>query len=145
VAVKCEADKPVYFPVLIINSVGTPYRTSPFAAGDVIDLSASVSTTGTTVAVTDVTKNITQTLSGAGANTRRAWIGDLAWLSNKGALLGVPNFGKLKYTNCQIDGTALQSWNPQQWQRVNAKGLVQIATGPFSPAPAAFATYYKHS
>jgi hypothetical protein len=28
---------------------------------------------------------------------------------------------------------------------LNAKGLVQIATGPFSPAPAAFATYYKHS
>jgi hypothetical protein len=56
----------------------------------------------------------------------------------------VPNFGKLKFTNCQIDGTALQSLHPQEWQRVNGSGTVQIATGPFSPAPAAFATYYRH-
>ena len=145
VAVKCESDKAVYFPALVINGVGTPFRTSPFAAGDVINLSASVTTTATTVQVTDVTKNVTKTLTGAGARPHAAFIGDLPWFSNKGALLGVPNFGKLKFTNCQIDGTALQSLNPQQFQRVNAKGKVQIATGPFSPAPAAFATYFKHS
>jgi len=145
VAVKCESGKRVYFPALEINNVGHSFRASPAAAGDVINLSASVTTTATTVQVTDVTKNVTQTLTGAGANTREAWIGDLAWLTNNGILLGVPNFGKLKFLNCQIDGTALQSWNPQQWQRVNNKGIVQIATGPFSPAPAAFATYYKHS
>jgi hypothetical protein len=145
VAVKCESGKPVYFPALILNGVWTPYRSSPFAAGDDIDLSASVTTTATTVTVKDVTKNITQTLTGAGASPRRAWIGDLGYYSNKGVLLGVPNFGKLKFYHCQIDGTTLQSWNPQQWQRVNAKGVVQIATGPFSPPGGlAFATYYKH-
>jgi peptidase A4-like protein len=145
VAVKCESDKAVYFPAVQINSLKTSFRTSPFAAGDVINLSASVTTSGTTVQVTDVTKNVTKKLTGAGASAGHAFIGDLAWLSNKGALLGVPNFGKLKYFNCLIDGTALQSWNPQQYQRVNRKGIVQIATGPFSPAPAAFATYFKHS
>ena len=145
VNIKCESDKAVYFPGLAIKGVVTNYRTSPFAAGDVINLSASVTTTATTVQVTDVTKNVTKTLSGAGANPHFALIGDLAGFSNAGNLLGVPNFGKLKFLNCLIDGTALQSTNPQQFQRVNAKGIVQIATGPFSPAPAAFATYFRHS
>jgi hypothetical protein len=145
VAIKCESGKAVYFPSLAINGVDTNYRTSPFAAGDVINLSVNVTTSGSTVTVTDVTKNVTKTLTGAGARPRQTFIGDIAWLTLKGALLGVPNFGKLKYLNCLIDGTALQTWNPQQYQRVNRKGIVQIATGPFSPAPAAFATYYKHS
>ena len=145
VAVKCESGKAVYFPALVINGVGTPFRTSPFAKGDVINLSVNVTTTGTTVQVTDVTKNVTKTLTGAGARPHAAFIGDLPWFSNKGALLGVPNFGKLKFLNCMINSQALQTVNPQQFQRVNAKGHVQIATGPFSPAPAAFATYFKHS
>ena len=145
VAVKCESDKAVYFPVVDINNVGTPFRSSPFAKGDVINLSVNVTTSGTTVQVTDVTKNVTKTLTGAGARPRAAFIGDLALASNKGALHGVPNFGKLQFLNCLIDGMALQTLNPQQFQRVNAKGHVQIATGPFSPAPAAFATYFKHS
>jgi hypothetical protein len=145
VAVKCESDKPVYFPALAINGVGHSFRTSPIAAGDSINLFASVTTTATTVTVTDVTQNVTTTLTGAGASPSRAWIGDLGVYSNKGVLLGVPDFGKLKFFHCQIDGATLQSWNPQQWQRVNAKGIVQITTGPFSPPGGlAFATYYKH-
>jgi len=146
VAVKCESGKRVYFPVLDINNVGHSFRASPAAAGDVINLSASVTTTATTVQVTDVTKNVTTTLTGAGARPRAAFIGDLAWASNKGVLLGVPNFGKLKFFNCMINSQALGSTNPQEFQRVNRKGIVQIATGPFSPPGGlAFATYYKHS
>ena len=105
-----------------------------------------MTTSGFTAQVTDVTKNVsvTNTITGAGASAKAAWIGYDSWFIN-GTRLGVPNFGKVKFTNCLIDGTALQTWNPQQFQRVNAKGIVQIATGAFSPAPAAFATYFKHS
>jgi hypothetical protein len=92
-----------------------------------------------------VTQNVTQTLTGAGARPRAGFIGDLALASNKGVLLGVPNFTKLKFFNCMIDGTALGSTSPQQVQRVNSAGTVQIATGPFSPPGGlAFATYFKH-
>ena len=121
------------------------YTGTHLSAGDVINLSANVTTSGITVTVTDVTKNVsvTNTITGAGASANAAWIGYDAWFIN-GTLLGVPNFGKVKFTNCLIDGTALQSSNPQQFQRVNAKGSVQIATGAFSPAPAAFATYFRH-
>jgi hypothetical protein len=145
VAVKCESGKAVYFPALVINNVGQSFRTSPAAAGDVINLSASVTTTATTVTVTDVTKNVTTTLTGAGARPHAAFIGDLGWGSNKGVLLGVPNFGKLKFFNSMINGQALGSTGPQAYQRVNSSGVVQIATGPFSPPGGlAFATYYRH-
>lgn len=43
-----------------------------------------------------------------------------------------------------INTKALGSTNPQEYQRVNHNGVVQIATGPFSPGPTAFATYYRH-
>jgi hypothetical protein len=141
---ECANDRAGYFPVLVVNGTDKFYGSTSLSAGDVINLSASVTTSGTTVQVTDVTKNVTKTLTGAGASASAALIGDEAVVTSTGAFIGVPNFGKLKYTNCLIDGTALQSWNPQEVQRVNHAGVVQIATGPFSPAPAAFATYYKH-
>jgi hypothetical protein len=143
----CANGKAVYFPFLVVNGTEANYTSTHFSAGDVINLSASVTTSGSTVQVTDTTKgvSVTNTITGAGASANAAWIGDDAWFSSTGTRLGVPNFGKLKFTGCLVDGTALQTWNPQQYQRVNAKGIVQIATGPFSPAPAAFATYYKHS
>jgi hypothetical protein len=147
VFVGCVKSKAVYFPFLVVKGTEADYTGTHFSAGDVINLSASVTTSGSTVQVTDTTKgvSVTNSITGAGASANAAWIGDDAWFSSTGTRLGVPNFGKLKFTSCLIDGTALQSWNPQQFQRVNAKGIVQIATGPFSPAPAAFATYYKHS
>ena len=146
VFVGCVKGKAVYFPSLVANGAEADYTGTRFSAGDVINLSASVTTSGFTAQVTDVTKNVsvTNSITGAGASANVAWVGDDSWFSSTGRL-GVPNFGKLKFTNGLIDGTALQTWNPQQWQRVNAKGIVQIATGAFSPAPAAFATYFKHS
>jgi hypothetical protein len=142
----CVKGKAVYFPFLVANGAEANYTTVHFSAGDVINLSTGVTTAGVTVQVTDVTKSVsvTNTITGAGASANAAWVGYGSWFIN-GTRLGVPNFGKVKFTNCLIDGTALQTLNPQQFQRVNAKGIVQIATGSFSPAPAAFATYFKHS
>src|SRR5262249_34676839 len=142
----CVNGKAVYYPFLVANETEANYTGTPLSAGDVINLSASVTTSGVTVQVTDVTKNVsvTNTITGAGASADAAWVGDDAWFSSTGTRLGVQNFGKLKFFNCLIAGTALQSWNPVESQRVNSSGSAQTATGPFSPAPAAFATYYKH-
>ena len=65
-----------------------------------------MTTSASTVQVTDVTKNVSvsTTINGAGASANAAWIGYDAWFIN-GTLLGVPNFGKVKFTNCLIDGT----------------------------------------
>jgi hypothetical protein len=147
VATGCASGKAVYFPFLIANNAEANYTALHFAAGNVINLSASVTTTGITVQVTDVTTgvSVTNTITGAGASANAAWIGDDGWYNSSGTLLGVPNFGTLTFTNCLIDGNTLQRWNPQQYQRVNSTGVVQIATGALSTAGNAFTTTYKHA
>jgi hypothetical protein len=147
VATQCASGKAVYFPSLVANNTEADYTALHFAAGNVINLSASVTTTGITVQVTDVTTGVTvtNTITGAGASANAAWIGDDPWYSSTGTLLGVPNFGTLTFTNCLIDGNTLQSWNPQQYQRVNSTGVVQIATGALSAGGNAFTTTYKHA
>ena len=147
VFVGCANGKAVYFPFLVVNGAEANYTSTHFSAGDVINLSASVTTSGFTVQVTDVTKNVsvTNTITGAGASANAAWIGNNAWVTSAGLLDGVPNFAKLTFSSCLIDGTALQSWNPlQKFQRVNRSGVVQIATGGFWPGGTAFTTHYQH-
>lgn len=147
VSIGCAKGKAVYFPFLVANGAEADYTSTRLSAGDVINLSASVTTSGITVQVTDVTKNVSvaTTITGAGASANAAWIGDDAWDSSTGTLLGVPNFGKLTFTNCLIDAKALASWRPQAYQRVNSLGTVQIATGGFWPGGATFNTFYRHS
>jgi hypothetical protein len=144
VHVGCVKGKAVYYPLLVVNGNETNYTTTHFAAGDVINLSTSVTTSATTVQLTDVTKNVTKTRTGAGASATAAWIAHDAWPSRTG-ILGVPNFGKLAFTNCLIDGKALGHWHPQAYQRVNSHGTVQIATGGLWPGGTAFTTHYRHS
>ena len=148
VLVGCTNGKAIYFPFLVANGTESDYAAVHFSAGDVINLSASVTTSGITVQVTDTTKNVsvTSTITGAGASADAAWIGDDAAVNgNTGALLGVPNFGKLAFTNCLIDGTALGGLHPQEFQRVNSHGTVQISTGGPWPGGTAFTTHYQHS
>lgn len=147
VSIGCANGKAVYFPFLIANGAEADYASTHFSAGDVINLSANVTTSGITVQVTDTTKNVSvaTTLTGAGASVNAAWIGDDSWYSSSGSRLGVPNFGKLTFTNCLIDGTALGGWHPQKYQRVNGSGTVEIATGGFWPGGTTFNTLYKNS
>jgi len=147
VSMGCAKGKAVYFPSLVANGAEADYTSTRLSAGDVINLSASVTTSGIAVQVTDVTKNVTvaTTITGAGASANAAWIGDDSWYSNSGARLGVPNFGKLTFTNCLIDGTALGGFHPQAYQRVNSRGTVEIATGGPWPGGTAFNTLYRNS
>jgi hypothetical protein len=142
--VGCHSGKAVYFPSLVINGTETDYTTTALAAGDTIEVSAKVTTTATTVKVTDVTKAVTKKLTGPGASASAAYAGDSDW-DNNGTLLGVPGFGTLTFTHCLIDGAALASKHPVRYQRVNSSGTVQIATGALSSAGTTFPTRYKHS
>ena len=147
VFIGCVNGKAVYFPFLTANGAEANYTSTHFAAGDIINLSASVATSGITVQVTDVTKNVsvTNTITGAGASGNAAWIGDDSWNGSSGTRLGVPNFGKLTFKNCLIDGTALGGWHPPAYKRVNSHGTVEIATGGFFPGGTAFNTLYRNS
>src|SRR5262249_11846109 len=141
----CVNGTAVYFPGLIINGHETDYTSTAFVAGDVIDLTTKVSTNRTRAQVTDVTTGVTQKITGPGARPSTAWVGDDPAASSTGALLHVPDFGKLTFKNCLIDGKALGSWHPHAYQRVNSNGTVQIRTGGFWPGGAAFTTHFEHS
>jgi hypothetical protein len=141
----CQGGTAAYYPALVISGKQFPYPGSPFSTGDVINLSTSVTTAGTTVQVTDVTTGVTMKLTGPGARASAAYIGDSGWLTSTRTLLGVPNFAPLTFTNCRIDGKALASAHPGEYLRANHAGTVQIAPGWLSPAGTGFATYYNHS
>lgn len=141
----CAHGTAAYFPGLVINGTETNYTTTPLSAGDTINLSTNVTTSGTTVQVTDVTTGVTKELTGAGASASAAYIGDSSWSTSTGTLLGVPKFGTLTFTNCLIDGKALASGHPREYLRANHAGTVQIAPGWLSPAGTGFTTYYNHS
>jgi hypothetical protein len=142
---RCAHGKAIYFPALVINGTETDYRASPFAAGDAITLSTTVTTSGTTVQATDTTTGVTHKLTGAGASASAAYIGDSSWSTSTGTPSSVPKFATLAFTNCLIDGKALASSHPHEYQHVNKAGLVQIAPGALSSAGTAFTTYYNHS
>ena len=134
-----------YFPGLVSNGREFDHTTTPFAAGDVIDVTTKVSTAGTKIIVTDVTTGVTVQHLGRGASAKAAFIGDVSWGNRSGSREGVPNFGKLKFTTCLIDGKSLGSWHPKAYQRVNGSGTVEIATGGLWPGGTAFTTHYQNS
>jgi len=146
VFVGCANGTATYFPGLIVNGKEQDFTSTPFAAGDVIDLITKVSTNRTRVQVTDVTTGVTQKITnGAGASARAPFIGDDGWGSSTGALEHVPDFGKLKFRNVTVNGKTLASQHPQAFQRVNSNGTVQIAIGSISSTGIAFATRFEHS
>ena len=141
----CVNGQAVYFPILVDNGHEKDYTSTPLAAGDVIDVTTKVSTNRTRVQVTDVTTNVTEKKIGPGASASAAYMGDTGAASSTGSLQHVPDFGKLTFKNCLVDGKALASWHPQAYQRVNSIGRVQITTGGFWPGGTAFTTHFQHS
>jgi len=106
--VGCRHGKPSYVPGLVINGHVATYTTTHFSPGDLIKVYAKVTTTRTTVRITDATKRVTKKRTGPGATSSAAFVGD-SGLTSAGKLLGVPNFGALTFTNCLIDGRTLAS------------------------------------
>jgi hypothetical protein len=92
-----------------------------------------------------VTTGVTQKIIGAGFSTGAAYVGDDGWGDSSGRLEHVPDFGKLTFKNCILDGKALASWHPHAYQRVNSIGTLQISTGGFWPGGTAFTTHFQHS
>jgi hypothetical protein len=140
----CHNGIPTYFPALTINGNEVNYYNTPTRPGDLIEVSVKVTTRGTTVQVTDVTRHVTKRRTGPGARSADALIGNVdVLLEPNGTELGVPAFGTVIFANCLIDGRALGRSHPLRVQRVHGRTL-QIATGPLSPKGLVFATHYKH-
>jgi hypothetical protein len=139
----CQGGKAVYFPALVISGNEVNYTATAFHAGNVIKVATKVTTTRTTVSVTDATTAVTKKRNGAGASSSAAYVGDSDWAVN-GTILGVPSFGTLSFASCSVDGKALPASHPAKYQRVNGS-IVQITTGALSSKGTAFPTHFKHS
>src|SRR5262249_32222425 len=113
-------------------SVTGPGRasTARATAGDTIDVTTKVSTNRTRVQVTDVTTGLTRKIIGPGARATAALFGDVGYASKSGRLLHVPNFGKLKFRNCLVDGKTLASRHPQAVHRINHHHTLPISISP---------------
>ena len=144
VFVGCANGAAHYFMGLVENGHFRSF-TARVSAGDVIDLTTKVSTNRTRVQVTNVTTGLTRKIIGPGARASAAFFGDDAAFTNSGKLLHVPDFGKLKFRDCLIDGKTLAHWRPRAFQRVNSRGTVQISVGTLSSSGLAFATRFEHS
>jgi Peptidase A4 family len=141
----CVSGAATYYPGLLLNGSETDYPSVPFAAGDVVNVIAKVSKNRTRVEVVDVTSGVTEKLIGSGASASDAFFGDAGWGTSTGALLHVPEFTKLTFKDCLLDGKALARWRPHAYQRVNSIGTVQIVAGGFWPGGTAFTTHFVHT
>jgi hypothetical protein len=139
-ALECFDGAAVDYPVLLVNGTDSDYPTSPAYAGNVIELSTTVTTTGTTVTVKDVTRGVTKTKKGAGASAIGPYIGD-----SGSASVAVPPFGTVTFTSCKIDGDTLASKHPTEYQRETSSGVLQISTGALSASGTTFSTHFEHS
>lgn len=144
--VGCFKGKAHYFVALTLN--GTPHNYSNLAArpGDTVAVRVSQTSKSTVVSSVDKSRtSVHKSLKGTGSKGGGyPWVGDSGW-DNPG-LLGVPNFGKLHFSNATLNGQPFGSAGGSalvRWNRVNGS-TTQITTGALS-SNKAFETVFKHS
>jgi hypothetical protein len=127
----------------------TSYPADVAHAGETIVLRVSMSRHGVYVAVIDKTHRFTVSRTGgACCLAGGGWTGDAVWWPGGSTRFeGVPDFGKLTYTNSKVNGRSLDS--APALSRYELKyprsTPLRIATGPISSGGETFSTYFKHS
>lgn len=142
--VGCYKGKAHYFVAFVVNGSDHNYAKLAAHPGDTVRVRVSQTSKSTTVSSVDKSrKSVKKTLKGAGSVSGSApWVGDAGW-DNPG-LLGVPNFGKLHFSNATLDGKPFGSGGSvARFDRVSGS-TTQIATGALS-GNKSFETVFKHS
>jgi hypothetical protein len=138
----CQGGGSQYFAFAVIKNSQTNLS-MPIRSGDQMTVSASETSSGTSVTVTDLTHRASKTTTGPGGAVTSTAIGDGGVLSN-GVLVGVPPFGKLAFSQCYVNGASLGSTAPTAFDRVKGTTL-QIKTAPLNALGNKFTTTFKHS
>lgn len=139
----CQNGATIYQAEGLVNGTGTVLSVT-VAKGDKITTSVSVTATKVSVTLTDSTKHFTKTLTGSGAVPAEALDG-IDSLNQGTTQLGVPNFGKLAFSNSSIDGKTLKAAAAKAVDRVSATHVLQIKTGRLDATGKKFSETYKHS
>jgi len=142
--VGCYKGKALYFVTLDLNGSAHNYAKLAAHPGDTVAVRVSQTSKSTTVSASDKSrKSVKKTLKGAGSRTGSGpWVGDTGW-DNPG-LLGVPNFGKLDFSNATLNGSPFGAGGAvARFDRRNGS-TTQISTGALS-GNKSFETVFKHS
>lgn len=149
--VGCYRGKPDYFPFIDLNGHNTDYAAGNVQPGDQVVLRLSEGPKSSELTFQDVTHNLVKVRTGSGlTGLGFPGIGDDSWLGRRGTELGVPDFGTIAFSRCQVNGVALGSGGSAkspavfEYERATKAGTVQIATGPLTSGEQAFTTSFKH-
>jgi hypothetical protein len=137
-AEECSSGKAVY---LAAAGAGSKLAFTSFtpAAGDTIHISATESTAGSTVTITDTTQNKSTTESGNGDLAQAA-----VWGMQPNQPNGsIPTFTSVPFTGT-INGAALTS-AAKAWNLQANKTTLQIGTGATTGTPSAWAETFAHN
>ncbi len=146
VAARCAKGKAHYVPVLFIDTTGKTGSAAPVRAGDKIVLKETASSTATSLVFVDKTHpKANAKLSGAGDSGFSPQIGDIKAHHKSGAPFAIPNFGHVAFSKSMLDHVPFGTASPLfSYDMTNAKGTVQITTGPFASDNESFKTVFKH-
>lgn len=148
VFIGCHNGKARFFPALTIDNNETNYTNVKLHPGDTVLLKAVVTNSHQTMTVEDKTTGVTKSLSSStGGGIGFPWVGEVSWYINSNQL-GVPNFGKIAFTDAKVAHHSLGSYasNPglERWNRYDSSlTILKIKTGKISGA--AFKSIFEHS
>lgn len=146
---RCFKGKPSYFPELVVNGSNRNYFKFEARPGDKVVLHISAGPQRTLVSVDDKTLRFKRSVGGRGSShVSDPWVGDVGWSNAHKKLEGVPDFGKLRFSDSMLNDEPFGSAKAlQRFNRVTAPGTgrVQIETGPFSDFGESFKTVFEHS
>jgi hypothetical protein len=137
----CASGTPAYSAVAVINGATTTLAVT-VAPGDKISMTVAVSTTGTTVQISDVTAHTAKKAVGAGGAPSSLFVGSTA-LYQGSTLMGVPTFVSEGFNDTKVNGAALSTTNPAAVDRVSSTNVAQIKTGKLNTTGVRFKETFK--
>ncbi|MDQ6878310.1 MAG: hypothetical protein M3082_11610 [Candidatus Dormibacteraeota bacterium] len=136
----CATGTPVYSAVAVLNNArGLPITVT---VGDKISITVAVSSTATTVEVSDVTTHMARTRTGAGATPSALYVGINA-LSWAGTLMAVPTFLTERFNSTTVNGAALSTTTPAAIDRTTSGAVIEIKTGKLNSVGTGFTEAFK--
>jgi hypothetical protein len=146
--IACISGHKHYIPYLVINDTETNL-TKTVAAGDVIKVTVSASTTKVSATIADLTspRTFSKTLTGTGSPALQEQDGDGRVTVNN-TVVPVVNFGKISWKHGAISSKPLGSVTPRTKVNMKTGTTLQIQTSALTPTGStanAFTTVWKHS
>jgi hypothetical protein len=142
IVVGCQSGVATYAAEAVINNTPSDLDLSP-VPGDMISTSVVIVPGETQVVVDDVTQDLSATTSQA-VGMVGTYISNGIDAERTPAVLPVPNFGVMTFSNTSIDGRTVKAAHGKAINRVTA-GVLQIKTGKLNKAGNQYTETFVHS